>query len=344
ATSQGAAFIRSLIADEREGRPCRPSPPLPAASPRRRPIHTPPPPRLRLHRPLRRPLHRPRPPLHRLQRRRRDRNRTAPAPSPHPHSITRSRAPLRTPRRRGLRTALHCATLRLSPAQHRRRTAHPHRRDPPRRPQPRAHDRHLPRRHPHGPRPRRLGAPEIIQSVPPQSQTHLTFPATWSAEILSTPPLIAPARQFTWPQQVPGEEDTLARGAMLPHVRRASGGAFLATCALGFRDASAVAGGYAYLANTLAPERPLHIPLRPVSQVLPAPEHNLLLLAGFHTIAAIAPSGLLWETARLTWDGLTLTGIRDNQLHGLGWDMRTDRELPFTVDLATGRHTGGAFS
>jgi len=146
---------------------------------------------------------------------------------------------------------------------------------------------------------------------------------------------------------------------MLLQVRPASGGAFLATCALGFRDASAltgvwscprpddllaVAGGYAYLANTLAPERPLHIPLRPVSQVLPAPEHNLLLLAGFHTIAAIAPSGLLWETARLTWEGLTLTGIRDNQLHGLGWDMRTDRELPFTVDLATGRHTGGAFS
>jgi hypothetical protein len=53
---------------------------------------------------------------------------------------------------------------------------------------------------------------------------------------------------------------------------------------------------------------------------------------------------LLWETARLTWEGLTLTDIRDNQLHGLGWDMRTDRELPFAVDLATGQHTGGAFN
>jgi hypothetical protein len=187
----------------------------------------------------------------------------------------------------------------------------------------------------------------------------LTFPATWSAEILSAPPLIAPARQFTWPHRVAGEEEALARGALLLQVKPASGGSFLATCALGFRapsalsgvwscprpdDLLAVAGGYAYLADTLAPDRPLHVPLRPVTQVLPAPEANLLLLAGFYTVAAIGATGLLWETARLTWEGLTLTGIRDNQLQGLGWDMRTDRELPFTVNLSTGSHTGGAFT
>ena len=186
-----------------------------------------------------------------------------------------------------------------------------------------------------------------------------TFPSSWRAEILSAPPLIAPARQFTWPQRVAGEEDALARGALLLQVKPASGGSFLATCALGFRapsalsgvwscprpdDLLAVAGGYAYLADTLAPEHPLHLPLRPVAQVLPAPEAGLLLLAGFHSIAAIGATGLLWETARLTWEGLTLTGIRDSQLHGLGWDMRTDRELPFTVDLSTGAHTGGAFN
>jgi len=189
--------------------------------------------------------------------------------------------------------------------------------------------------------------------------TNLTFPHTWSAEILSAAPLIAPARQFTWPQRVAGEEDALARGALLLQVKPATGGSFLATCALGFRDPSAltgvwscprpddllaIAGGYAYLADTLAPERPLHIPLRPVAQVLPAPEANLLLLAGFHNIAAIGISGLLWETARLTWEGLTLNAIRDGQLQGLGWDMRTDRELPFAVDLSTGAHTGGAFN
>jgi hypothetical protein len=191
------------------------------------------------------------------------------------------------------------------------------------------------------------------------ARTNLTFPCTWSAEILSAPPLIAPARQFTWPQRVAGEEDALARGALLLQVKPASGGSFLATCALGFRapsalsgvwscprpdDLLAIAGGYAYLADTLTPEHPLHLPLRPATQVLAAPEASLLLLAGFHTIAAISATGLQWETARLTWEGLTLTEIRDNQLRGLGWDMRTDRELPFTVDLSTGTHTGGAFN
>jgi hypothetical protein len=195
--------------------------------------------------------------------------------------------------------------------------------------------------------------------MPSDPQTHLTFPCTWSAEILSAPPLIAPARQFTWPQRIAGEEDALARGALLLQVKPTSGGSFLATCALGFRapsalsgvwscprpdDLLAVAGGYAYLGDTLTPDRPLHLPMRPVAQVLPAPDANLLLLAGFHTIAAIGATGLLWETARLTWEGLTLTEIRDNHLHGLGWDMRTDRELTFAVDLATGQHTGGAFN
>jgi hypothetical protein len=197
-----------------------------------------------------------------------------------------------------------------------------------------------------------MGAPSLNPAP------NLTFPATWSAEILSAPPLIAPARQFTWPQRVAGEEDALARGALLLQVKPANGGSFLATCALGFRDPGAltgvwscprpddilaVAGGYAYLADTLAPDRPLHLALRPVTQVLPAPESNLLVLAGFHTVAAIGPTGLLWETARLTWEGLTFTGIRDNHLHGLGWDMRTDREVPFAVNLETGQHTGGAF-
>src|SRR3954465_9881809 len=63
-----------------------------------------------------------------------------------------------------------------------------------------------------------------------------TFPHTWTAEILKTPPLIAPAHQFTYPQQIPGEEDALARGALQLLIHPASGGSFLATCALGFTD------------------------------------------------------------------------------------------------------------
>jgi len=63
-----------------------------------------------------------------------------------------------------------------------------------------------------------------------------TFAQNWTAEVLARPPMIAPARQFTYPQQIAGEEDALARGAFQLLVHPAAGGTFLATCALGFTD------------------------------------------------------------------------------------------------------------
>ncbi len=196
------------------------------------------------------------------------------------------------------------------------------------------------------------------------------FAHTWSAERLITAPLITPARHLTYPRHVPGEEETLARGALELLVRPASGGSFLATCSLGFSDPRlptgiwscpapdwlcAVAGGYVYLIDTLDPSSSHHLALRPVVEVraiaqdTPSPEGiaprplRLLLFAGFHSITAWGEAGLLWHTARLSWEGLTLGEVQDSHLHGLGWEMRSDRELPFTVDLRTGQHTGGGY-
>jgi hypothetical protein len=185
------------------------------------------------------------------------------------------------------------------------------------------------------------------------------FTHTWTARILSTSPLIAPARQFIYPQHVPGEEDALNRGAILLEVRPASGGLFLATCALGFRDPNlpsgvwacpapddllAVAGGYAYLVNTLKPETCIHLPLRPVTQIISSEAEGLLFLAGFHEVIAIDANGQRWKSARLSWEGVTISGVRDGKLHGIGWNMPADRDVPFTIDLATGAHEGGGFS
>ena len=184
------------------------------------------------------------------------------------------------------------------------------------------------------------------------------FQSSWTAQVLASPPMIAPARQFVWPQHVPGEEDALARGAMLLNVKPVTGGNFLATCALGYRDPKlpsgvwtcpqpddllAVAGGYAYLVNTRQPEHCQFLPLRPVVEVLQVPDYKMLVLVGFHTVAAIGERGWLWQTAKLSWEGVRLGDVSDGKLRGWGWDMRTDRELPFAIDLGTGEHTGGAF-
>lgn len=184
------------------------------------------------------------------------------------------------------------------------------------------------------------------------------FPHTWSAQVLARPPLIAPTRQFVYPQNVPGEEDALARGALYLSIRPATASNFLATCALGFQDPSlptglwscpepthllAVAGGYAYLIDTANPPQCDFLPMRPVTAVLPAPDSGLLLLAGFHHLIAVDASGIRWQTARLTWEGITLHNVQDGFLHGAGWDMFTDRDIPFRVDLRTGEHQGGGY-
>lgn len=185
------------------------------------------------------------------------------------------------------------------------------------------------------------------------------FLKTWRAEVLAKPPLIAPARQFTYPQQIAGEEDALNRGALQLLIHPAAGGTFLATCALGFTDPKmptgihscpnpqelcAVAGGYAYILDTTHPDRSTHIPLKPVVEVRSLPAHGLLLFIGFHTILAWGERGQAWHSARLTWEGLTITGIEVDTLHGLGWNMFTDKEVPFTLDLHTGAHEGGGFT
>lgn len=192
----------------------------------------------------------------------------------------------------------------------------------------------------------------------PKSHT-AAFPHSWQAQVLMQPPMILPARQFTFPQLVAGEEDALNRGALLVEIRPAAGGSFLATCALGFTEPSlptglwscpaaddllAVAGGYAYRINTTDPREAEFLPLRPVCAVLESPVDGLLLLAGFHTVIALAAEGIRWQTARLSWEGLTLGGVESGFLHGSGWDMFADRDKPFRVDLRDGTHEGGGYA
>jgi hypothetical protein len=184
------------------------------------------------------------------------------------------------------------------------------------------------------------------------------FARDWAAEILTAAPLIAPARQYVWPMRIEGEEDSLARGALRVMVRPPEGGQFLLTCALGFRDPSmptgvfgcpdaeelcAVAGGYAYLAKVSEPEQCTLLRMKPVVAVYPAVAAELLLFVGFQTILAWGRDGVAWETGRLSWEGVKVTAVSEDEVVGLGWDLRGDIEVDFRVDLRTGAHTGGGF-
>jgi hypothetical protein len=179
-----------------------------------------------------------------------------------------------------------------------------------------------------------------------------SFRAEWAAEALAARPVILPRRHFVYPVEV----EEVERGALELLVRPAGGELFLATCALGFASPAvptgvwscpdpavvcAVAGGYAYMIDSRSPERWEQIGYRPVTEVRPIVEADLLVFASFHSIEAWSATGRLWQTGRLSWEGVRLGEASATELRGWGWEMRTDTEVEFVVDLATGKHTGG---
>jgi hypothetical protein len=182
-----------------------------------------------------------------------------------------------------------------------------------------------------------------------QSRTvTLAFKHSWEAEILPKRPLIKPLRCYTYPR----EAEEVERGALEVMVRAAGNAEkFLATFALGFADPAAptglwscpgpdemcaIAGGYAYVVNTQDPKQFTHISLRPVLEVGSLPAHQLLLFVGNRELVAWGPTGQRWRTPRLSSEGLRIVEIQCDELHGFGWDLVADREVPFVVDLKTG--------
>jgi hypothetical protein len=91
--------------------------------------------------------------------------------------------------------------------------------------------------------------------------------------------------------------------------------------------------------NTAQPEEFTQVEYRPVLEVHALREQRLLLFTGHYALMAWGPNGKAWETARLSSEGVQITGIEGRWLRGLGWDMMTDRDVPFTVNLETGEHT-----
>lgn len=183
----------------------------------------------------------------------------------------------------------------------------------------------------------------------PISILDLSFPHRWQAEILAARPLILPPRHFVYPQ----DAEEVERGALEVLIRPDSPNAqpFLATCALGFRDPAvptglwstpnpeelcAVAGGYAYLIDTSSPEQFSMIPYRPVLEIRPFVEENLLLFVGHHSILAWGCDGQAWESAKLSDEGVAISEVTDGILRGTGWEMKIDREEPFALNLRTG--------
>lgn len=173
------------------------------------------------------------------------------------------------------------------------------------------------------------------------------FVHSWQAEVLVSRPLILPRRQFVYPARVEEGE----RGALEVLVTPAAGEKFLATCTLGFQSQNvpsgvwatphpgwlcALSGGYAYLVNTLNPDEFTMLEVRPVLEVLPAPEAESLLFIGNRTIVAWGREGLQWTSEKLSDEGITEARVEGGQLRARGWEMMRNGEYDFEIELKSG--------
>jgi hypothetical protein len=181
-----------------------------------------------------------------------------------------------------------------------------------------------------------------------------TFPRNYEVRMLEDAPPVHPIEKlYHYPVEL---EEGDRSGAYL-RVTLQDGPAWVGFFAMGFDSDQVVnqvcstpdperfclvVGGYAYLVKASGPAEWQRIEQRPVVDLRVLPQQGLMLFAGFTSITAFGNSGLAWTTERLTWEGLTIMEIDEDRLLGHGWDALADKEVPFEVDLKTGKHTGGA--
>lgn len=60
-------------------------------------------------------------------------------------------------------------------------------------------------------------------------------------------------------------------------------------------------------------------------------------------LARLGPTGIMWHTRRLSWDGFDQMQIVQGELTGLAWSPVDSGWHPFRVDLITGKSVGGSY-
>jgi hypothetical protein len=190
----------------------------------------------------------------------------------------------------------------------------------------------------------------------PRLKLAFIFPRNYEVVILEAAPPVHPVEKLHhYPVEMEEGDRAGAYLRVVPRQEKAK--AWYGFFALGFDSdqvvstvcscpdpdsVCAVVGGYAYVVAVTDPARWFRIEQRPVVDLRADPQSGLLLFAGFTTISALGGEGLRWTTGRLSWEGITLTGIGGGKIQGRGWDAMSDKEVDFEVDLLTGKHTGGA--
>lgn len=188
----------------------------------------------------------------------------------------------------------------------------------------------------------------------PGFKLDFSFPRRYEVKLLEGAPPVHPLEKL---YHYPVELEEGDRSGAYVRVIPQRGPAWRAFFALGFDSNQVVSalasspdpdsfcvvvGGYAYVVKANDPAQWFRVEERPVVDFRSLPAQHILLFTGFTTMTAVGSAGVAWTTERLSWEGISIAEINGNKMRGVGWDALADKEVPFEVDLKTGKHSGGA--
>jgi hypothetical protein len=107
------------------------------------------------------------------------------------------------------------------------------------------------------------------------------------------------------------------------------------------RHVLVIAGGEAYIVDAAAATAG-SLPLGAISALWPVPDsRDIVLDRQGIAFLRLGATGLVWHTRRISWDGFRDIAIGPDRIWGQAWTPVSDEFLPFSVDIRTGRTSGG---
>jgi hypothetical protein len=80
----------------------------------------------------------------------------------------------------------------------------------------------------------------------------------------------------------------------------------------------------------------------PIKRVLPVHDPRILIFVSYTRLSAYGALGFMWLTEDLSWDGFGNLDVTGGAIRGTAWDSPAGHDVPFSVDIATGKAEGGS--
>jgi hypothetical protein len=99
--------------------------------------------------------------------------------------------------------------------------------------------------------------------------------------------------------------------------------------------------GTGFVVDVNFPEKYHELDIDPIFYAGSILERKLVIFASYTYISAYNNEGLCWETERISFDDLQISGIDDSFVRGTYFDSRSNDWSKFKVDLSNGKVYGG---